>query len=155
MTVGPIAADVTCYPDFVEGQVLTHNDLNLLRDYLYSRWAFDNSCMFGFGVACGLDGTAGTQLSIDGGFALAQDGRLLRVTAAASFDWSSIAGLAAAVKPADYGIDFLAGAGYTAVLRTTSRRRSTRPAIRRPAARRTPTSGARARRSSSPPASCP
>jgi hypothetical protein len=116
MTVGPIAANVTCYPDFVEGQVLTHNDLNLLRDYLYSRWAFENSCLFGFGVACGLKGTAGTQLSIASGFVLAQDGRLLRVADPVTFDWSNIATLAAGITPADYGIDFLTGPGYTAVL---------------------------------------
>jgi hypothetical protein len=117
MTVGPIAVDVTCYPDFLEGQVLTHNDLNLLRDYLYSRWAFQNGCLFGFGVACGLQGTAGgAQLTFSSGFALAQDGRLLQVSAPVAFDWSKIATLAGTIKPSDYGIANLSGSGYTAVL---------------------------------------
>lgn len=114
MTTGPIAADVTCYPDFLEGQVLTNNDLNLLRDYLYSRWAFQNRCLFGFGVACGLDGTAGASLTIGSGFALAQDGRLLQMSTQTTVAWASIAG--SAVKASDYGIGFLSGSGYTAVL---------------------------------------
>ena len=45
------------YPDFKEGQVLTHNDLNLLRDFLYSRTAAHARLLFGFGVACGLEGS--------------------------------------------------------------------------------------------------
>lgn len=115
MTTGPIAVGTTCYPDFVEGQVLTHNDLNLLRDFLYSHWAFQNSCLFGFGVACGLEGTiAGGDLKISTGFALAQDGRRLGLSAEATFVLSAVA--TGAVATSDYA--FLEGApgGYTAVL---------------------------------------
>jgi hypothetical protein len=72
-----------CYPDFKEGQVLTHNDLNRLRDHLYTKLAFHTRALFGFGVACGLDGTiAGSTLTLTPGFALAQGGReLIRDTA--------------------------------------------------------------------------
>lgn len=117
MTTGPIAADATCYPDFLEGQVLTHNDLNLLRDFLYSRWAFQNTCLFGFGVACGLSGTAAGDLTIGKGFALGQSGRLLRLADDVQFDWTDIAGLATteSVKASDYGLT-LSGGGYTALL---------------------------------------
>jgi hypothetical protein len=66
------------YPEFAEGQVLTHNDLNLLRDFLYSRSALQNRMLFGFGVACGLEGTvAGANVQFSPGIALGQGGREL------------------------------------------------------------------------------
>jgi hypothetical protein len=78
-----ISANQHCYPEFKEGQVLTHNDLNALRDYLYTKLSFHGRALIGFGVACGLDGTiAGSSLSLTTGFALAQGGRELIVDVA-------------------------------------------------------------------------
>ena len=77
MTV-TISGTEYCYPDFKEGQVLSHNDLNTLRDYLYTKLAFHGRALIGFGVACGLDGTvAGSSLALTKGFALGQGGREL------------------------------------------------------------------------------
>ena len=119
-TIGPIAATARCYPLFLEGQVLTHNDLNLLRDYLYGRFAFHNSAMFGFGVACGLDAvTTSAELTIEPGFALAQSGRVLELTAEVKLAWGDIEPVS---NPADFGIGFVtkgrgeARGGLTAVL---------------------------------------
>jgi hypothetical protein len=115
--IGPIAATEHCYPVFLEGQVLTHNDLNLLRDFLYSKWAFHNGAMFGFGVACGLDAVATTtDLTFETGFALAQSGRALELTAEFAIKWGDIQAVS---SPAAFGVDFVtttSRGGMTAVL---------------------------------------
>jgi hypothetical protein len=117
-SIGPIAATENCYPLFKEGQVLTHNDLNLLRDFLYGKWVFHNRALFGFGVGCGLDGRATAQdVTIETGFALAQSGRSLELAQEVTFKWADVDGLAVG-NPGDFGVDFVnaQAAGYTAVL---------------------------------------
>lgn len=101
------------YPEFKEGQVLTHNDLNLLRDYLYTKSAFQGRALIGFGVACGLEGSlSDSALAVTSGFALAQGGRELRLTAPASLSLTS-----PTVDPATYGFIETAPGGFTPVLR--------------------------------------
>ena len=81
------------WPDFQDGRVLTHNDLNRLRDYLYTKYAFQNRSLFGFGVACGLGGSVdGTKLTISPGFALAGKGRELVLDAPFEYDLGDLAG---------------------------------------------------------------
>lgn len=101
------------YPEFKEGQVLTHNDLNLLRDYLYTKSAFHGRALFGFGVACGLEGSvAASTLTLGTGFALAQGGRELRLNAAATVSLA-----APAADPAVYPFIDAGPGGFTPVLR--------------------------------------
>jgi hypothetical protein len=102
------------YPEFKEGQVLTHNDLNLLRDYLYTKSMFHGRALFGFGAACGLDGRIdGTNLRIGTGFALAQGGRELRVTAERSFGLTGTP----TTDPTAYAFVDPGPGGYTPILR--------------------------------------
>jgi hypothetical protein len=103
------------YPEFKEGQVLTHNDLNLLRDYLYTKSMFHGRALFGFGVACGLDGRidGGTTLRIAPGFALGQGGRELRLSAEKSF---ALGGTIATDATAYAFVEGGPG-GYTPILR--------------------------------------
>jgi hypothetical protein len=78
MTTGQMTVPTRGWPDFQDARVLTHNDLNGLRDYLYTKYAFQNESLFGFGVAAGLEGTvAGNALTISAGFALNGSGREL------------------------------------------------------------------------------
>jgi hypothetical protein len=101
------------WPDFQDGRVLTHNDLNRLRDYLYTKYAFQNSALFGFGVACGLGGSVdGKKLTISPGFALAGEGRELVLDTAFEYDLGDLAG----EQLEEF--DFVDGAkdGYTAVI---------------------------------------
>jgi hypothetical protein len=108
------------YPEFKEGQVLTHNDLNLLREYLYTKSMFHGRALFGFGVGCGLEGRidGGTSLKIGTGFALAQGGRELRLTAEKSF---SLTGTPA-TDPTSYtfidaGTTSTSPGGFTPIIR--------------------------------------
>ncbi|MGZ4354325.1 MAG: hypothetical protein ACXVZ4_12335 [Gaiellaceae bacterium] len=104
-----------CYPDFKEGQVLTHNDLNTLRDYLYTKFAFHGRALIGFGVACGLDGTlAGSTLTLTPGFALAQGGRELIVSAPDTADLNALS-----LDTTVYSFVETGPGGVTAILRAT------------------------------------
>jgi hypothetical protein len=107
------------YPEFKEGQVLTHNDLNLLRDYLYTKSMFHGRALFGFGVGCGLEGRIdGSSLKIGTGFALAQGGRELRLTSEASF---SLTGTPASDSTSynfiDAGTTSTSPGGFTPIIR--------------------------------------
>lgn len=69
------------YPVFVEGQTLTRDDLNLLRDHLRDR---DRTLgrLVGFGVSCGLSGDVRADgLHISGGLAIDQNGEPLLLPA--------------------------------------------------------------------------
>jgi hypothetical protein len=108
-----ITLPTTGWPDFQDGRVLTHNDLNRLRDYLYTKYAFQNNALFGFGVACGLGGSVdGTKLTVSPGFALAGGGRELMLDAPFEYDLTDLAGESLEE------FDFVDGKedGYTAVL---------------------------------------
>lgn len=101
------------YPEFKEGQVLSHNDLNLLRDFLYSRTTAQARLLIGFGAGCGLRGTvAGGTLQISPGVALGQGGRELVLEAQRSTTISSLATTTLVTYPGVTGTD-----GYTAILR--------------------------------------
>jgi hypothetical protein len=112
-----IADTEHCYPDFQEGQVLTHNDLNQLRNFLYTKTSFYGRALIGFGVACGLDGSiASNNLALTAGFALGQGGRELVVdTAPPPFNNVGTIALDTTVYPF---IDTTPG-GRTAILRAT------------------------------------
>lgn len=113
MSNGTMTLPTWGWPDFQEGRVLTHNDLNRLRDYLYSKYTFQNRSLLGFGVACGLDGTvSGTRLTISPGFALTGDGRELRLDAEAGFELEDLAGS----DLAEFDFVDADEDGYTAVL---------------------------------------
>lgn len=66
------------YPVFLESQVLTHLDLNGLRTYFDLQHQF-LARMFGFGVACGLEGRIenNQDLHISAGWAFAKEGVVL------------------------------------------------------------------------------
>lgn len=101
------------YPEFKEGQVLSHNDLNLLRDFLFSRTTAQARLLLGFGVACGLRGTvAGGTLQVSPGVALGQGGRELLVEAQRNTTIASLAAATLVTYPGVSGTD-----GYTAILR--------------------------------------
>lgn len=101
------------YPEFKEGQVLSHNDLNLLRDFLYSRTTAQARMLIGFGVACGLRGTVvGGTLEVSPGVALGQGGRELLVETQRNTTISSLATSTLATYAGVTGTD-----GYTAILR--------------------------------------
>ncbi|MGZ8716857.1 MAG: hypothetical protein ACXWYO_07070 [Gaiellaceae bacterium] len=101
------------YPEFKEGQVLSHNDLNLLRDFLYSRTTAQARMLIGFGVACGLRGTvAGGTLQIAPGIALGQGGRELLVETQRNTTITSLAAATLATYTGVSGTD-----GYTAIHR--------------------------------------
>lgn len=101
------------WPDFQDGRVLTHNDLNRLRDYLYTKYAFQNSALFGFGVACGLSGSVdGKKLTISPGFALAGEGRELVLDTAFEYSLDDLAG----EQLAEFGFVDGTKDGYTAVI---------------------------------------
>jgi hypothetical protein len=110
-----IRSDEYRYPEFIEGQVLTHNDLNTLRDFLYTKYAFRGQSLWGFGVGCGLDGSiAGSTLRISPGFAVAGHGRELIREAETSFGLGSITS-----DTTSYPFIDTAQAGYTAIIRPT------------------------------------
>lgn len=99
------------WPDFQDGRVLTHNDLNRLRDYLYTKYLFQNRSLFGFGVACGLGGSVdGKKLTIAPGFALA--GRELLLDAPFEQDLGGLTG----EQLEEFDFVDPALDGYTAVL---------------------------------------
>lgn len=84
------------FPVFVDGQTLTHTELNELRDYLDAK---DHSLgqLIGFGIGCGLEVTLdGATYVVSPGLAIDQLGRPIVVTepmkitvdaAAVEFDW--------------------------------------------------------------------
>ncbi|MDQ3936366.1 MAG: hypothetical protein M3340_17235 [Actinomycetota bacterium] len=102
------------YPEFAEGQVLTHNDLNRLRDYLASKVAFQNRALFGFGVACGLTGRlAARNFTMAQGFALGQGGRELVLAEGFTLGVDAIR---TSVEDVAYDFVDAGAAGLTAVL---------------------------------------
>jgi methyl-accepting chemotaxis protein len=77
-TESTLSLEQTCFPEFVGGQSLTEIDLNMLRDFLYSRIGFTNRTLLGFGVGCGLEGSIqGSNLVISPGFAIANGHELV------------------------------------------------------------------------------
>ena len=113
-TKSTLTSQETCFPEFVEGQSLTHLDLNMLRDFIYSRIGFTNRAMLGFGVACGLEGTVqGSNLQIGAGFAIA-DGRELALDVAQVIPLTGTSPGPALTPVPDF-IDPAPG-GFTAVL---------------------------------------
>jgi hypothetical protein len=112
-----IKGDTFCYPHFKDGQVLTHNDLNQLRDYLYTKSMFHSRALFGFGVGCGLEGVlSGASLEFSSGFALAQGGlELIYPDAPASARTVALGSVTKATETYSF-IDAAAG-GMTAILR--------------------------------------
>jgi hypothetical protein len=112
-----IKGDEFCYPHFKDGQVLTHNDLNQLRDFLYTKSMFHSRALFGFGVACGLEGVlSGASLEFSSGFALAQGGLELIFPDAAAPQRTFGLGSVTQV-PDSYPFIDAAQAGITAILR--------------------------------------
>ena len=111
----------SCYPHFKDGQVLTHNDLNQLRDFLYSKSLFHGRALIGFGVACGIEGAlSGTQLEFSSGFAVAQDGlELIHPDGPAPARTFDLGEAANALAPETYSFVDAAQAGMTAILRPT------------------------------------
>jgi hypothetical protein len=110
-----IRSDEYRYPEFIEGQVLTHNDLNILRDFLYTKYAFRGQSLWGFGVGCGLDGSiSGSTLRITPGFAVAGHGRELIRETDRTFALGSI-------TPDTTSYPFIESGpgGYTAIIRPT------------------------------------
>lgn len=107
-----------CYPEFKEGQVLTHNDLNRLRDFLYSRILFLGGGMVGFGIGCGLTPILEGEkvLRVPTGFALAQGGRELMLEQEFSDDITTLP--TRKNLPTYPFLDAKAG-GFTPVLRAT------------------------------------
>ncbi len=104
------------YPEFKEGQVLSHNDLNLLRDFLYSRSTAHARLFFGFGAACGLSGSlTGDTIRISPGFAYGQGGRELVLEAEATKAASSLAATTLVSYTGISGSD-----GYTPILRAVA-----------------------------------
>ncbi|BCB91044.1 hypothetical protein [Phytohabitans suffuscus] len=102
----------TNYPVFVEGQTLTRDDLNLLRDHLRDR---DRTLgrLVGFGVSCGLAGEVRSDgLHIAGGLAVDQNGEPLLLPAERVLTLPPTAGSAP--------FDFVTGTdGFTVVLAAT------------------------------------
>ena len=114
MTV-PTIGEQACFPEFQDGQVLTHNDLNVLRDFLYGKYVFQNRALFGWGVACGLRGSvlANTTLDLSPGFGLAGGGRELLYTDSLSTPCAAIT----AAGGVTYDFIDTAPGGFTAILR--------------------------------------
>lgn len=80
----------TRYPIFRDGQILSHADLNLLRDFLYTRYLFQNRALLGSGVACGLESAGPDEESIrfTPGFALTPTGRELHLDESSEREFS-------------------------------------------------------------------
>lgn len=100
------------YPVFEPGQTLTAEDLNDLRAFLDGQDRTTGR-LIGFGVACGLAGHLdGTELTIDAGLAIDQNGEAL------ALDEPFVGSITAAADGTVF--DFIEGAsGRSAVLRVT------------------------------------
>jgi hypothetical protein len=101
-----------CYPVFEEGQTLTRDDLELLRDFFDERVRQVGRAV-GFGIGCGLDGHISrlSGLVIEAGRAVDQHGEVLVLDTDVHFELPP--------EPGTMTFDFIADdekAGYTAVL---------------------------------------
>ncbi len=78
------------FPIFRDGQILSHADLNLLRDFVYTRYLFQNRALFGSGVACGLESSGPDEgrIRFTPGFALTQSGRELHLDENSNLEFS-------------------------------------------------------------------
>lgn len=102
-----------CYPVFEEGQTLTRDDLNGLREFFDER-ARQVGRAVGFGVSCGLDGridnASGPGLTVDAGVAIDQVGEVLLLEEGVRIPLPPLA-------DPDFEFDFVAGGeGFTPVL---------------------------------------
>lgn len=98
-----------CYPGFEPGQTLTAQDLEVLRDFLSDQDRMTRQ-MIGFGIVCGLEGSIdGSEVIIEPGLAIDQDGEGALVDTTVTLDTDD---------PADDEFDFIdpGPGGFTPVL---------------------------------------